>query len=1535
MDLYNTNKLIFFFKLFVFLNIIKPYLFEFSHDTPIKNQGSDECKEIQSTKQEFQGGICTIENEIRKSQIFTSIIQFSGENYDYALITTTPNGDLLASSSKNCNYLKYFYGLKNNGRPFFYDNGTETPLKLIDTYSFRHEGNLFGVKFDVENDDKEYIISIGNDISAFEIYDFENNITKTENLGILFPIGVLIFYKGTILKLNSTNNIYIIGFIDYNGEYHFVLSKLRFTSIEINEYSPIESSLSYLSSSCKIVSCFETISNDIICFFLDANKHYTMIVLDQNLNGKKNETLYDQPPTDTEIFYKCVHFKDISGAFLYYESNNDIKVQFKQYNSTTEEISNYFNSVENLTIHYFGQHTNVKSNDMIKLEDSKFCFIAINSNHNYDDQLFIVIVNNYLDEYIKISYYAYANVLFSNYFFGDELSISLYNGLIAMVSSNHLGSSEENQYISLIIFSYPNSTDFDLDITENLKLSRNVNINLKERVKIENNLFGYILYGIKIIDFTDGFIVKSTLREIQINKGEILINEELITLVLSKNKNIPIPGKIEYAMIATESDYNEFEDYICIVDRDYCGGLTECIGEENVFQKKLYEGRHSYCNIVVDHNFSNESFVQTTYLFPEKNNDEIPSTLIQTNTPTTHIETTIIHHHHHLHDEITTLSNPIETTIFNHEDITTEPNLSSHLISPIETTIINQEITSTELTLSTFVNSPIISTFSDKFNEINDTILPIETTLIDGMTKPFESSINTEGIISNLITYNSNDIGSDKLIYTNKELIPTSEFEDYTKIDSSHYNQINENLSEENIPIKTIIIPNESNNVEKNLCSNEDIIKNLCDKEEITFNKIEDIKKILFDKNYTTDENIIIKTKNAIIQLSGLDEQKNSNNTEVSNIDLGECEDRLRRANNISENEQLILYKVDIKIGNLSATYVQYEIYEPKDFKSLNLSICNDLQITINVPVNMDSNIENLYNSLSESGYNLFDENDAFYNDICATYTTLNGTDMLLSDRKKDIFNSSQSQYMCQTGCELESYNSTNKKAKCDCSVTKESFESNDELDIKQFFNKKEIGNNFYKTLANSNFRVLKCYPLVFEFRKILKNYGEIFLTIIFLGYFISSIVCFIQGRKLIQNYISLIINKIFVKKDNITNKKQNNINENKDNQVKTIIRKRKKASKTLINKKSKFGLKKRKKKKTKTDIIKIKNQEPPKKSKKNSKNYLNESASNTKKSLLRLLEKKCIKNNILINVQLKHPGENNNNNNNNNIFYPNKLGKKNNKRANINKFLQNEDSKLNSKHQLNLEPNLKNSGERNNIMNYINTENSGSLNDYELNSLSYNLAVKYDKRTYFQYYCSLLKQKQLILFTFILSNDYNILSIKISLILISFCLYFTINGFFFNDETMHKTYEENGKYDFIFKIPQILYSTIISAVINFLLKTLALSGNNIIKLKGEKDINEANRKSIKLMCILKIKFLSFFFISFILMAFFWYFISCFCAVFINTQIILIKDSLISFILSMLYPFGLNLLPGIFRIPALRSKNNICLFKFSKIIAII
>ena len=100
---------------------------------------------------------------------------------------------------------------------------------------------------------------------------------------------------------------------------------------------------------------------------------------------------------------------------------------------------------------------------------------------------------------------------------------------------------------------------------------------------------------------------------------------------------------------------------------------------------------------------------------------------------------------------------------------------------------------------------------------------------------------------------------------------------------------------------------------------------------------------------------------------------------------------------------------------------------------------------------------------------------------------------------------------MCQTGCELESYNSTSKKAKCNCSIKEETISN---LNIDDLFDKKKISESFYKTLSNSNFQVLKCYKLIIDFSLILKNYGEVFMTIFFLIFIILMIIYCINGQK-------------------------------------------------------------------------------------------------------------------------------------------------------------------------------------------------------------------------------------------------------------------------------------------------------------------------------------------------------------------------------------------------------------------------------------
>ena len=175
---------------------------------------------------------------------------------------------------------------------------------------------------------------------------------------------------------------------------------------------------------------------------------------------------------------------------------------------------------------------------------------------------------------------------------------------------------------------------------------------------------------------------------------------------------------------------------------------------------------------------------------------------------------------------------------------------------------------------------------------------------------------------------------------------------------------------------------------------------------------------------------------------------------------------------------------------------------------------------------------------------------------------------------------------------------------------------------------------------------------------------------------------------------------------------------------------------------------------------------------------------------------------------------------------------------------------------------------------------------------------------------------------------------IKIDLFFIGFIINYTVNALFFNDDTMHKIYESEGSFDFIYQLPQIIYSSLITAVLNTLLKILALSSNAIIALKSNKSTINIIQRGKNLISRLKAKFILFFILGFIFLLFFWYYLSMFCTIYRNTQIHLIKDTLISFALSFLSPFGIYLLPGIFRIPALANpkEKRIYLYNLSKIL---
>ena len=728
------------------------------------------------------------------------------------------------------------------------------------------------------------------------------------------------------------------------------------------------------------------------------------------------------------------------------------------------------------------------------------------------------------------------------------------------------------------------------------------------------------------------------------------------------------------------------------------------------------------------------------------------------------------------------------------------------------------------------------------------------------------------------------------------------------------YNDIKTDLT-----TKAIIFYHINETEDFQACLNEDILKNQCDKS-ITNKQIkeiyDDLKNFLFD-NFT-NENILLITENVVFQLSSLKEQKNKSSDYlfISNVDLGKCENLLKNKANLTDEDDLIIFKTDIKSDDLKITYIQYEIYNPYTKIKLDLDICSKESIYIYSPILITSEEESLYDSLNNSGYNLFDSHDSFYNDICATFTTKNGTDISLKDRYNSIYNNIKEYSMCQNNCTFLYYNTSTKKAKCECSAQiEDTITDKNSIDFKN-----KIMDKLLTVIKNSNYLVLKCYKLVFSLNGQIKNMGSYIMTFLVFIFIISMILYFILGVKKMH---MIILEIIFLKKGNSNfnfKNKSKILNKNKNKpyifntQVDLSNNKKKKIKSNKINILSNTNLIKIKKKRGKNG--------PPKKRM----SVGNNSTSN----VMKINSKKkeiCSSNRGSMNIKKKNKILNTNINDN-------KINKKKN---NINKINIGEVKKFTKSipfSSIELIKVNKKENEKNKALN--NKEKLQKLNDQELNTLDYNLAINIDNRSYFQYYFSLLKKKHLILFTFMPSKDYNLIMIKLALFLFSLSMYFTINGFFFTDESMHNVYINNGRFDILFQISQIIYSSIIPSIIYSILKFLSLSEKDILKLKKENNLNELIQKSKKLEIFIKVKFIIFFILSFIIMIFFWYFISCFCAVYKNTQIILILDTLFSFGISMLYPFGLNLLPAILRIVSLRDpeKNKKILYKFSLYIAL-
>ena len=574
----------------------------------------------------------------------------------------------------------------------------------------------------------------------------------------------------------------------------------------------------------------------------------------------------------------------------------------------------------------------------------------------------------------------------------------------------------------------------------------------------------------------------------------------------------------------------------------------------------------------------------------------------------------------------------------------------------------------------------------------------------------------------------------------------------------------------------------------------------------------EESKDILINHLITNSNDLSLKKNNILYQLTtSVNQRNNANENEArSTINMENCERHLR---NHYIFESLIIFKIEYYEEGLLIPIIEYEIYDIENNTKLNLSICEEDNITLNILVDINESIQYKYNPFCD-----------YYNDKCNQNTSDYGTDIIINDRRNEFIINKMS--LCEKNCIFKEYNSITKIVTCECKP-KSRLRYLDEIQSET----NNLYNSFDEINEITNLHVYTCYYVLFSKYGLLFNIGSYILIVIMLIYIITLNVFLAEGyNKLYEHIKNFVAQKLAIKP-----KKENN-NKNK----------------------------------------------------------------------------------LLYDINTKHTD-------NNSIK---------NKRKNVESNNDNTDKNFSPLSKSEVQ-NINNHSTQNKQSKDLNINNNESFNDYELNNMNFDDAIKFDKRTYMQYYFSLLRTKHYILFSFVPIEDYNAMIIKIFLFFLSFVLYYDLNTLLFVPLIIHKIYLAQGSGYYLYLIGNIIISNIFCYIIDKLIKCVSLSQENILELKSMKtNLNNIYHKYLKTVKCLIIKYSLFFIFSFLFLLLSWYYIASFCAVYVNSQLILLICSLISFGLSLIYPLILNLIPGMFRIEPIKSgkKEKECKYNVSKIL---
>ena len=724
-----------------------------------------------------------------------------------------------------------------------------------------------------------------------------------------------------------------------------------------------------------------------------------------------------------------------------------------------------------------------------------------------------------------------------------------------------------------------------------------------------------------------------------------------------------------------------------------------------------------------------------------------------------------------------------------------------------------------------------------------------------------------------------------------------------------------------------------------------------------------------------TGINYKINGKDYDILISPIDKYKYFNSTY---IDLGECENILRKKYNLSSNEIISIMGIEIDPLNekVLGKQIEYIVFDENKNK-LNLSLCQDISIIIDYKIINSSIInETMVLYYLDLNIDIFNSEDQFFNNICFPYS-IEDTDLILKDRINDIY---QNYSLCEDNCEYQKLDIKSNSVKCQCKIKTE-IKTENKLPV------------FHKILLNSlkdsNFGVIECYRQVFSLSNKFKNVGFIISLIILLLHIPLYIIFFIYKIKSVKGFVFVemkknnYFNKIKYNKSlNSNNNETHESQRSEDSDNKQNRYENRKQTEVTINNKTKIRTRKsirhRSNRSNNSNMRSTINYQMINEQKNND-NEIILPVSNTKellrftstpKKIKKIFKKskdndydenvgsQSLKSLKLINVskrmkkvkfdvsknkvsifkrsdanasKMKLMKDSTNPIDNMNA----RRSVREIKRASqiFKKLLGNEEKKIFPGFYNLIHVNINNT-----------SENRPLDSKYILDNYCYESAIKYDKRSFLRIYFICLLSKENILNTFFFKSPLELQSIRLCLFLFVNSCDCALNAFFYINQKISDRYHYKGTNLLFYSIINNITISITSTLVSFcLVKSLSFLSNSkddiidIFRKEEEKMRNDKNfkynnlRKSQivkKLHSIfrkLKIKIISFIIIEIFIILFFCYYMIAFCEVYKKTQVSWIIDSGVSFLISIPIEFASALLMAIFYYFSIR-KNWKCIY---------